>query len=307
MSVILSSGSIGTKQEDIQAVLEKHGYEVDKPEVQEPKREDFQDQESFDAALAEHQETHPPAQSANDGKEKKTRVQRAVDKHTEKLRADLSAAQARIAELEKGKQPETKTEPTPTEPKKPQRADFPNGADGDAQFAEADFDYRYEKRKRDDAAQDAEKRQTEANNKQVETNYATYQEKVAEFKESHADWDDVMSADIPCSVNVQLAIHEMENGPDVAYYLGKHSDYARDLANKTPLSQVMEIGRLSERLKPTSSTRANGGNSGQVAPKKLPAPVEPVSTAATRSSLTTKDAAADKNFQAFKQARRGGR
>jgi hypothetical protein len=59
--IVLSSGSDGSREEDTVAVLEKHGYEVDKPKTKpvaepaEPQREDFKSDDEFEAAQSQHE------------------------------------------------------------------------------------------------------------------------------------------------------------------------------------------------------------------------------------------------------------
>jgi hypothetical protein len=59
--IVLSSGSEGSREEDTVAVLEKHGYEVEKPKIKppgesaEPQREDFDSNEAFETAQSQHE------------------------------------------------------------------------------------------------------------------------------------------------------------------------------------------------------------------------------------------------------------
>lgn len=296
--IILSSGSIGTKQEDIQAVLNKHGYEVDQPEA-----EEVQSGAEETGKLAEQVDAQTNNGQNGQQTGKKTRIQRAVDRVTEKLQRDLEAANAKIAELEKGKT----AQPIVEEPKvkKPVRADFPEGQAGQDAYETALIDFGYEDKRAKEIAEESSRAQLQKLKETVEA----YQDRVAEFKEDHPDWDDLFAGEtgkIPLKDSVELAIIEMENGPQVTYYLVNNPEYAKRLHAMNELSAVLEVGRLSERLNKSASSnqRANGGNSGQVTPRKLPAPVEPSNTSAVKSTVTTADAAASGSLRAYKAARR---
>lgn len=282
--IVLRSGSIGSTEEETKEALRKNGYEVDAPE--EEKKEVTPPAEKEKEEEAE-QETEP---------QRLSRRQKAVQKATEQMRKDLETATKRIAELEKGGSKEKKEpEPEPEPEGAPKRADFAS----DEEFQDAMFDYRYQERKKKEDSLNAER----SENERLQKNWSGYKEKVADFKEDHDDWDEVVNTNIPIMESVYLAVHELENGPEVVYYLGKHPDYAKKLHAMSSLSAVMEIGNLSERLKPKSAKREADESRGP-AIRKIPDPVEPVSTAATSSTSTSKDAAAKRDFKAFRDAQR---
>jgi hypothetical protein len=303
--IILSSGSQGATQEAIEKVLTDHGYEADKPEVTvtepaEPKREDFETDEAFEAAQEEFAaKAEEAAEEEEERKEKErlaklpktSRRQRAVEKATKELREENKKLAERLAALE-GKKPET------AQPKiqAPKREDFAT----DAEYEEAMFDYRYKVRR---AKEDADAAQN-AQQTRLKENFENYQTAVETFKDEHDDWDEVVNQQLPIHESVYLAIIEQENGPQVTYYLGKHPDFARRLAEMTPLSAVMEVGRLADRLK--GGQKPEAGEKPKPKPR-LPEPVKPVSTAATSSSLTSAEAAKSRDFRAFKAAQRAGR
>jgi hypothetical protein len=58
---------------------------------------------------------------------------------------------------------------------------------------------------------------------------------------------------------------EAENGPDVAYHLGKHPDEAKRIAGLAPGRQIFEIARLSEKLTVAPKTNVT----------KAPDPIRP--------------------------------
>jgi hypothetical protein len=321
--IIMQSSSVGATQEAIEKVLTDNGYEPEKAapvEAVEPKRDDFESDEAFETAQQEFEEKQAAAggnenetdeereekeERARAAREVKTskplsRRQRAIARETRKLQDDLRAANDRIAALEgKGGGGNRETQ-TVKAPELPKREAFKS----DAEFDEAMFDYRYQLRRAKEVAANAQAA-TEA---QLKENYENYKSGVEDFKEEHDDWDEVVGSKTPIHESVYLAIIELENGPAVTYYLGKHPDYAKRLAEKSPLAAVVEVGRLSDRLKTGAPNRGEADGTTKPKPKtRLPEPVRPVSTAATSSTMTSAEAAKKRDFRAFKTAQRAGR
>lgn len=317
--IIMQSSSVGATPEAIEAVLEKHGYETEKPEpveAAEPKRDDFESDEAFATAQEEFETAQEAAAEAETEEEeakpkpvaaKPSRKQRAIDKATRELKEENRKLAERVQALEGGRKPaEARAVAQAVEKiEVPQREKFKT----DAEFEEAMFDYRYQVRRAKEAASAAQERITA----QLKENLESYQSSVADFKAEHDDWDEVVNQSIPIHESVFLAVMELENGPQVTYYLGKHPDFARELAEMTPLSAAMEVGRLSTRLKTGAPDPQNGrpgaaGNGAKPKPKtRLPEPVTPVRTAATSSTLTSAEAARKRDYRGFKRAQRAGR
>lgn len=308
--IIMQSSSHGATPEAIEKVFTDNGLEPDKPAATEaeaavePKREDFESDDAFTTAQEEFtQKAEEAAEKEEEERERKeqaaappkTRKQKAIEKATKKLSDDLRAANDRIAALE-GKAPKEIVKA----PEAPQRDKFKT----DAEYDEAMFDYRYQLRRAKEAAQQAQERTTAL----LKENFQNYQSSVEEFKEEHDDWDDVVNQSLAIHESVYLAVMELENGPAVTYYLGKHLAFAQKLAEMSPLAAVVEVGRLADRLKTGAPNRGEADGAAPRKPKpRLPEPVKPVSTAATASSLTSTQAAKDRNFKAFKAAQRAGR
>jgi hypothetical protein len=117
---------------------------------------------------------------------------------------------------------------------------------------------------------------------QIKETFDSYNKRVSEFRGEHDDFDEVVGRDdISIPQSVQLAIVEMDNGPEVAYYLGQHPEEAEKLLNMSPLKSVMAIARISDSLtkespEPRPVSRAA-------------APVKPVGSSSTRSSVSLED------------------
>jgi hypothetical protein len=304
--VILSSASEGATEEDVKKVLTSHGLEVEEkepetpPEVVEPKRDDFETDEDFEAARVEWEEKQETPEEKEEAEHpaprKLSRRERAIERATAELKEQNAALQKRLEALEKGDKKEEARETNP----RPVRANFGSNEE----YEDALLRWGVEKATADQKAREA----VDAQKAFLEANLKRYRAQVEEFRDAHEDWDEVVNQDIPMHREVQLAVIEQENAAQVIYYLGKHPTYAESLAEMSPLSAVMEVGRLSARLK-TGVRETRTANSGEK-PKprpRAPEPVRPVSTSAASSALTSRDAATKGDFQAFKAAQRAGR
>jgi hypothetical protein len=85
----------------------------------------------------------------------------------------------------------------------------------------------------------------------------TYTERVDEAKAKYEDFDEVVGRDdIMIPQAVHLAVVESANGPDVAYYLGKHPSVCRELQQMSPVAAVVEVGRISRMLEGGAAIRS---------------------------------------------------
>lgn len=319
--IVLSSSSVGATQEAIEDVLAKNGLEVEKPDVEEkpavdvePKRDDFDSEEDFEEAHVTWQDKAAKGKTAKDDDEeeeeppakKPSRVARKIDRATRELREQNEDLKKRLEALEKGgkKADEPAAEPNP----RPDRTKFKT----DTEYEDALLAWGVEKAMAEKTVKDSQRAQHDA----LETNLRSYRAQVEEFSEAHDDWDEVMSQDLPMHTAVQLSAMEADNGAEMMYYLGKHPEYAKRLAEMSPLSAVMEIGRLSKRLKVGASRDDDAANDAAEKKKtktpRAPGPVTPVNTGATTSSqLTAREIAAKPNYAGkakdYKRALREGR
>lgn len=302
--IIMQSSSQGAKAEDIEKVLVANGYEADKPEVKEetePARDQFDSDESWEAAKAEFDRKQEEAEDAAEEEAERvaakkpvaklSRRERAVQAATKELREQNRKLEERLAALE-GKKPEAKVE----EPKAPKREDFKS----DQEFDDAMFDYRYQMRRQKEQAEEAKK----SLEKRLAQNFEEYKDSVAAFKEEHDDWDEVVNSKLSISEAVYFAIVDLgKEGPAVTYHLGQHPEILEELAELTPYRAAIEVGRLADKLngKTPSAER-------KPKPKAatIPEPVKPISSSASASTLTTREAAQKRDYRAFKAAQRRG-
>ncbi len=311
MTVTMVSASRGATQEAVEEVLAKRGFEVQKPEpatpktpAEEPAHDAFASDEEFEAAHEEGQAKQETDAEEDEGEDepqparpKLSKFQKRLQKVTGRLQTELEKAQARIAELEKGGKKEK--EPVEENPR-PVRSKFATQEEYEDSLLEWGVTDRLAKKEAADAA-----REQREHAEQIQS---TYKSSVEAFKDTVDDWDEVVAnSDIPMHLSEQLAIMEQDNAAEIVYHLGKHPDYARKLAEMSPLGAVMEVGRLSAKLKAASGS-AGIATGPAVSPKpkpKVPPPVRPVSTSATQPTLTTSGAKSLKDFRAAKAARRG--
>ena len=109
-----------------------------------------------------------------------------------------------------------------------------------------------------------------------------WEEKVAKASDKYEDFDDVVGDIKPVNAITQAIMSE-DNGPDVAYYLGKHLKEAQRIGSLSPIQQITAIGRLAERLsaKPPEAR----------APSNAPKPITPITgkAASTSEAISPED------------------
>ena len=108
-----------------------------------------------------------------------------------------------------------------------------------------------------------------------------YSEKLTAYKEAHPEVEEIEDLDIPIYGEVQQAILEADNGPEITYYLAAHPEEAKRLMELSRMRAVTEIGRISNRLEKPSSD--------QKPVSKVQPPIKPVTGAATKSTVSLED------------------
>lgn len=132
---------------------------------------------------------------------------------------------------------------------------------------------------------DEDKKSTAQQNEQQQTQkiFDSYNKKVTEARAKYEDFDEIVGqSDIPIPQAVQLAIVEMENGPDVAYYLGQNPEEAAKLVSMTPLAAVRAIGRIETSLASNDSSETKPVS-------RAAAPIRPVGASSTRSTRSLEE------------------
>lgn len=139
-------------------------------------------------------------------------------------------------------QPETREQPPAPEPGKT-LADFNYD---EAQFAGY---------LRQQAADEARKAATDVLRQEREREAAqrkeqTFKQRIADFKKSAPDFDDLVirNRSLPITTAMAEVIADSEDGPAVAYFLGKNPEAAAAIAQLSPVAAARELGKIEARL-----------------------------------------------------------
>ena len=93
------------------------------------------------------------------------------------------------------------------------------------------------------------KRKQQAEEERTKSAFDSYNRKVAAARAEHDDWDEVVgNPDVKIPQVVQVAVIEMDNGPDVAYYLGQNPEICDELMEMSPVRAVATIGAIADSL-----------------------------------------------------------
>lgn len=178
--------------------------------------------------------------------------------------------------------------PEPQASDRPKRDDF---NDPDAYEAALET-YAADRATKQALEQERSRLRTDGIKAQAEKLINDYAERVTEFKKTHDDFDEVFCEDVPVTPAMTSAIMNVDNGADVAYWLGQNPDEAKRIAELSDVRAVTELGRISAKL----------ANPPAVVTKAKPAPIRPVgqqsgSTAKDPAEMSTDEYAAYRNQQ----------
>lgn len=89
-------------------------------------------------------------------------------------------------------------------------------------------------------------REREASERKVQT----FRQRVEDFKKSAPDFEDLVLSNrsLPITEGMAAVIQDSEDGPAVAYHLGKHPEEASRIARLDPVSAARELGKIEARL-----------------------------------------------------------
>lgn len=224
-----------------------------------------------DSATSEEVKTVPDSESGDEGEvEEKPKpkgkggFQNRIDKLT-KDKYDLMEKVERLELEAKDRAAGKEAARAKDEPKKPKMDDY----DDLESYVNALSDFNTQQKIAELKAKESE----ESEQQSLREIYDSYNEKVAAFSAEHDDFEEVVGRpDLKIPQGVQLAILEMDNGPEVAYFLGSNPDICKKLAEMRPVSAVVQIGKIAAKLESPS-------------PKAKPAstatePIKPVSGSA---------------------------
>lgn len=111
------------------------------------------------------------------------------------------------------------------------------------------------------------KQQGEAQRRYAAKLTETWEANVSKVEGKYEDFDEIVG-DLQPTNPLTVALMEADNGPDIAYHLGKNPQEAKRIASLPPSAQFREIGKLEYKLSqepPKAKT-----------PSKAPAPITPL-------------------------------
>lgn len=238
---VLTVASTTDTQEEINRVAGVDENTEEQPRSSEREGEENQRQEpssTQDGATARQ-----PVKSKHDWRKRVDRLTSRNYDLAEELRKERELRENVERENTRLKAGGEKTPPEEkTVNKRPVQADFKTM---DEYFeALSDWKFKTNQEKASATAQNAE------DTRRMQEKFDAYNERIEVFKrDGHADWSKVVGAatfHVPKAA--QLAIIEMENGPEVAYYLAQHEDDAAELLRMSDLQAIGEVWRLSDYL-----------------------------------------------------------
>lgn len=150
--------------------------------------------------------------------------------------------------------------------------------------------------------QERQREESSENEQEARTTWEAHNGRISEARAKYEDFDEVAEgATIPIPQQAALAIIEQSNSGDIAYYLAKHPDEAKALADMRPMKQIAAIVKISDKL---SATPVAAAAAPKVKPaSQAPAPIKPVGGAATGSTVEL----GSLSYQDYRKARQAGR
>jgi len=146
----------------------------------------------------------------------------------------------------------------------PKREDFQDFESYSA--ARADFEVAQAVTKAEARVKEAQVRQA------AEAAEKDWTDRVAKAAEKYEDFEEVAFSDsLPVTDAMAVAMRELKAGPEIAYWLGKHPAEARRIASMSAVAQVVEIGKIEDRISEDSKPKREVS--------KAPAPIQPIGKA----------------------------
>ena len=190
--------------------------------------------------------------------------------------------------------PETPAEPPPEPLKLPELADFDHDTEKWSK-AMGEFTLQSIDQAKDAAVTEIKQTTEAATAKQTQESVATQQqerwtEKSAEFSETVDDFYEIIgNQTLNISPVMTEVLTELENGPAVAYHLGKNPEIAHRIAQKSSVAVAIELGKIENNL---------GKQSPSPTSSNAPEPPNPIaSSRGKHTKAITDDDLTDKQFR----------
>jgi hypothetical protein len=223
-----------------------------------------QDGKTPDPEGAKDPEDTPERAAKREGRRFERRIGNEIRKAAE-ARAEAEHLRRQLEQFQRA-------QPQPQDPTAPRLEDFTDVLE----FQKAVEKYGYEK-----GAKEAEvKRQREAQGAALKNLVSNWEKRAGAAESKYDDFYEVVGELTPTQPWA-LAVMEADNGDDIAYYLGKHLDEARQIAAMPASSQIRAIGKLEAKLASEPAKLKT--------PSKAPAPINPVNGKSSGTSDLPQD------------------
>lgn len=200
-----------------------------------------------------------PEQTVKEVQEAEKPKEDGFQKRINKVTADKWEA-TRRAEAAEAKLAEMQAAPAPTQAVEPKLEDFDYD---ESKFNSALIDYKVDLK-----AQSFNQQQQDTQKEQAQADLTkNFTDNSAKFAEGKADFMEVLGKVPTLQPAVLNELMARDNGPELAYFLGTHSDIADDIIRMNPVAAGIKIGEISRKLAEPK----------QIKPSSAPDPIEPVS------------------------------
>lgn len=221
------------------------------------------------------------ADSAAEARKHKGGFQKRIDELTRQREEERREKERLFSLLEKQlEKGESKKADAPAANAEPKRDDYESYED----YIEARAEWKAERKaeERIEARlRERDERQEKERKEHAEAEAAkAWDERLTSTRSKYADFDDVVTQDVPVSTTVARAIHQSETGPEIMYVLGKNPAEATRISRLPAAQQLIELGQLLAKNAPASGTAPT---------TKVPDPVRsPKTGSGTVDPLSTK-------------------
>lgn len=237
-----------------------------------------------------------PGEQQSPQHQRPSKFEKKINKLTARAKTaeeERDALKARIAELEKKpeEKPSASSEKRDEAKAKPDPKDFSTYEE----YVEALSEYKAEQivertlAKREQTAENQSKQET------LQAKFDAYNAGVEQAREKYDDFDDVVGQSTPIPQSAQVAIIGLENGPEIAYYLGQNPEVCERLVELVddPVAVAVEVGRIAAGLaggkppaKAVAASAAPAKPAAAARPKtQAPEPVKPMGGGTTQSTI----------------------
>jgi hypothetical protein len=144
---------------------------------------------------------------------------------------------------------------------------------------------------------------TEEERANAQKKHDRYYWRLEEARKKHEDFEELqkIGGEIKITPTMAGQIIDLDNGAEVAVYLARHPEIAKDL-HRNPRAAQREIDYISRMLEEESRQDSLAEKIGKVV-SRAPAPIKPVNGGSTRSTVPLDQM----DMKAFKKAREAGR